>query len=103
MWPDIILPCSWLLVVFCIMVMAGELKEAERKVLSVIMTMENQKFLVIRQQRAVSGKAMKLLYMHIFDLIVKFSLVSRRSLRMPLARLDINPPHAKENAFMIEY
>ena len=55
------------------MVIAGELKEAERRVLIVIMEIENQKLDWTRQQRAVRGKARKLLIMQIFDLAVRLS------------------------------
>ena len=85
------------------MVIAGELNDADNKVLIVMVEIENQKLFWTKQQRAVKGKAKKLLRIQILDFAVKFSFVSRRSLRIPLSIFDIKPPKAKENAFRIEY
>lgn len=83
------------------MVIAGEVYEADKKVFSVIVDIENQKLFCTRQHIAVKGNAKKLLNMHIFDLIVKFSLVSSLSLRIPLMRLETKPPMANEEALMM--
>lgn len=85
------------------MVMAGELNEADRKVLSVMQLIENQKLFWTRQHRAVRGKANKLLAIHICDFAFKFSLVSSLSLNIPLSKFDTRPPMASEAAFNIEY
>lgn len=85
------------------MVIAGELNDAESSVLSVIALIENQKLFWTKQQRAVKGNAKKLLNIQIFDFAVKFCLVSKRSLRIPLSIFEKNPPKASENAFIIEY
>ena len=85
------------------MVIAGELNEADRNVLSVMQLIENQKLLVTRQHKAVRGKANTLLAMHICDFAFKFSFVSSRSLSIPLSKFETRPPTASEAAFSIEY
>ena len=44
MWADIIPPADLEFVVFCIIVIAGDVKEADIKVFNVIIVIENQKF-----------------------------------------------------------
>lgn len=98
-----ILPTCLLSVVFCIIVIAGELKDADSSVFKVIAEIENQKLFCTRQHSAVNGKAKKLLTMHILDFAVKFVLVSSRSLRIPLIKFETRPPNASEKALIIEY
>lgn len=85
------------------MVIAGELKEADSRVLIVMVPIENQKLDCTRQHRAVNGKAKKLLIMQILDLAVKLSFVSSLSLKIPLIIFEARPPNARENAFKMEY
>lgn len=88
---------------FYIIVIAGELKDADNKVLRVIADIEIQKLFWTRQQIAVKTNARKLLTMQIFAFAVGFSFVSRRSLNMPLTKFDPNPPKASEIALIIAY
>lgn len=84
--------------VFCIIVIAGDVKEADIKVFNVIIVIENQKFLVTKQQRAVKGKAIALLAIHTYDFAIRF-FFSNISLMIPPASDDIMPPIASEAAF----
>ena len=79
------------------MVIAGDVKEAESSVLNVIIVIENQKFWVTRQQRAVKGNATALLTMQTYDFAIRF-FFSNISLMIPPASDDISPPIANEAA-----
>jgi hypothetical protein len=91
-------PADLEFVVFCIIVIAGEVNEADIKVFNVIIVIENQKFYVTRQQRAVSGNAIALLTIQTYDFAIRF-FFSNISLIIPPASDDIRPPIANEAAF----
>lgn len=95
---DIIPPACLEFVVFYIIVIAGEVKDADSKVLKVIIVIENQKFCVTKQQRAVNGNANALLTMQTYDFAIRF-FFSKISLIIPPASDDTNPPIANEAAF----
>ena len=96
------MPWSFDLVVFCIMVRAGELNPAEQMVLRVIAPIENQKLFCTRQHRAVRGKAAKLEAMQTQDLAMRL-LDSSLSLMMPPANELKRPPTARDIALATAY
>jgi hypothetical protein len=102
MWELMMFPWSLLEVVFCIIVIAGDWNPPERRVLRVIMAMENQKLVWHKQHMAVSGKAMKLLAMQTLDFALR-SLFSNWSLKIPPRREERNPQTASEAAFATAY
>ena len=97
MCDDIILPMSFDRVVFCIIVIAGDVNEEDSRVFSVIALMDSQKLPRMRQHSAVSGKAIKLLAMQTHDLARRF-LDSNLSEMIPPANEEIKPPIASDSA-----
>ena len=98
MCDDIILPMSFDRVVFCIIVIAGDVNEDDSSVFRVMALIESQKLPRIRQQIAVNGKATKLLAMQTQDFARRLD-DSNLSEMMPPAREEIRPPIASDNAF----